>query len=134
MDVNKIFNEMGLPDETQIDSEGALTCQEVPEWIDGLRTQCVKIEVRKHLRNGKIKLCHRVWKGMTRAMLDRAGIHIGWWYFARSHAVLITILVLLEAVEEGSANATGKEARTTVWEAHFGVSNTCSGLSDVLGA
>jgi hypothetical protein len=37
------------------------------------------------------------------------------------HAVLITSLVLLEAVEEGSAKATGKDERTTVWEAHFGV-------------
>ena len=58
---------------------------------------------------------------MSRAMLDRAGMHIGWWYFAIRHAVLITNLVLLEAVEEGSAKATGKEERTTVWEAHFGV-------------
>jgi hypothetical protein len=54
-------------------------------------------------------------------MLDWSGMHIGWWYFAKRHAVLITNLVLIEAVEESSAEATGKEARTTVWEAHFGV-------------
>ena len=34
---------------------------------------------------------------------------------------LNVILLLLEAVEEGRANATGMEARTTVWEAHLGV-------------
>jgi hypothetical protein len=41
-------------------------------------------------------------------MLDRAGMHVGWWYFAIRHAVLITNMVLLEAVEEASAKATGK--------------------------
>ena len=121
MGVNKIFNETGVPDETQIDGEGALACPEAQEWFDGLRTHCVKVEAGQHFRNGKIEVRHRVWKGMTRAMLDRAGMHIGWWYFAIRHAVLITNLVLLEAVEEGSAKATGKEVRTTVWEAHFGV-------------
>ncbi len=35
---------------------------------------------------------------MTRVMLDRTGIHIGWWYFARRYTVLITNLVLLETV------------------------------------
>ena len=68
----------------------------------------VKIEAGQHFRHGKIEVRHRIWKGMSRAMLDRAGM-------------LITNLVLLEAVEEGSAKATGKEERTTVWEAHFGV-------------
>jgi hypothetical protein len=58
---------------------------------------------------------------MTRAMLDRAGMHVGWWYFAIRHAVLITNLILLEAVEGGSPKATGKEVRIAVWEAHFGV-------------
>jgi hypothetical protein len=52
-------------------------------------------------------------------MLDRAGMHIGWWYFAIRHAVLITNLVLLEAVEEGRVKATG--STDTVWQAHFGV-------------
>jgi hypothetical protein len=104
-----------------------------------LKTNRVKIEAGQHFRSGKIELRHRIWKGMTRAMLDRAGMNIGWWYFAIRHAVLITNSVLLEAVEEGSAKATGKEELTTVWEAHFGVqprlhhrANIYSVPSDVL--
>jgi hypothetical protein len=114
-------NETGVPDETQIDGKGAPACPEAQEWFDGLRPRCVKVVAGQHFRNGKIVVRHRIWKGMTRAMLDRAGMHIGCWYFAIRHAVLITNLVLLEAVEQDSAKATGKEVRTTVWEAHFGV-------------
>jgi hypothetical protein len=44
MGVNKIFNKAGMPDETQIDGEGALACQEAQEWFCRLRTHCVKIE------------------------------------------------------------------------------------------
>ena len=121
MDVSKIFNETGVSDETQIDGEDALVCPEEQEWFDGLRTHCVKVEVGQHFRNGKIEVRHRIWNGMTRTMLDQAGMHVGWWYFAIRHAVLITNLVLLEVVEEGSAKTTGTEVRTTVWEAHFGV-------------
>jgi hypothetical protein len=121
MGVNKIFNETGGSDETQIDEEGSLACPEAQEWFDGLRTHCVKVEVGQHFRNGKIEVRHRIWNGMTRGMFDRARMHVGWWYFFIRNTVLITNLVLLEAVEEGSPKATGKEARTTVWEAHFGV-------------
>jgi hypothetical protein len=32
----------------------------------------------QHFRNGKIEVWHRIWKGMTRAMIDRAGMHVGW--------------------------------------------------------
>ncbi len=90
MGVNKIFVETGVPDETQIDGEGALACPEAQEWLDGMKTHCVKIEAGQHFRHGKIKVRHRIWKGISRAMLDRAGIHIGWWYFAIRHAVLLT--------------------------------------------
>ena len=73
-----------------------------------MKTHCVKIEAGQHFRHGKIEVRHRIWKGMSRAM------HIGWWYFAIRHAVRLTNLVLLEAVEESSAKASGKEERTTV--------------------
>jgi hypothetical protein len=115
MVVNKIFNEAGVPDQTQIDGEGALACPEAQEWFHRLRTHCVKVEAGQHLHNGKIEVCHHIWKGMTTAMLDRAGMHVEWWYFDIKHAVLITNMVLLEAFEEGSAKATGKEVRITAW-------------------
>ena len=76
MGVNKSFNETGVPDETQIDGEGALACQEAQEWFDGLRTHCFKIEAGQHFRNGKIEVRHRIWKGMTRAMLDRVSVKV----------------------------------------------------------
>jgi hypothetical protein len=82
MGVNKIFNETGVPDETQIDGEEALACPEAQEWFDGVKTHCVKIEAGQHFRHGKIEVGHRIWKGMARAMLERAGMHIAWWFFA----------------------------------------------------
>ena len=39
MGVNTIFNEAGVPDETQMDGEGALTCPEAQEWFDEVKTQ-----------------------------------------------------------------------------------------------
>ena len=81
------------PDETQLDGEGAQACPEAQEWFDGLRIHCVKIEAGQHFRNGKIDVRHHICKGMTRAMLDRAGMHIGWWYCAIRHAVLVKNLV-----------------------------------------
>jgi hypothetical protein len=68
-------------------------CQESQEWFDGMKTHYVKIESGHHFR----------------------------WYFTISHAVLVTNLVLLVTVEECSTKTTGKEERTTVGEAHFGV-------------
>ena len=62
MGVNKIFNKTGVPDETQIDGEGALACQDAQELFDGLRTHCVKIEAGQHSCNGKIEVRHRIWK------------------------------------------------------------------------
>jgi hypothetical protein len=119
MGVNKIFNETGVPDETQIDGEGALAGPEAQEWFDGVKTPCVKIEAGQYFRHGKIEVRHRIWKGMSRAMLDRAGMHSGWWHFAIRHAVLITNLVLLKAVEESSAKATGKEGKQRGLCGHF---------------
>ena len=43
MGVNKIFKGTGVPDETQIDGEGALASPETQEWFDGVKTHCVKM-------------------------------------------------------------------------------------------
>jgi hypothetical protein len=51
---------------------------------------------------------------MTRSMLDQAGMHVGWWYFAIRHTVPITNLVLLEAVEEGSLSVAKRGAEEEV--------------------
>ena len=42
--MGQIFNETGVPDETQIDGEEALTCPEAQECSDGVKTHCVQID------------------------------------------------------------------------------------------
>jgi hypothetical protein len=69
-----------MSDETQIEGEDTLTSPEVQEWLHELRTHCVKVEAGQHFLNGKNEMWYDIWKGMTRAMLDRAGMHVGWWY------------------------------------------------------
>jgi hypothetical protein len=76
----------------------------------------IKAEAYAHYRNGKIERRHQTWKGMCRAMLNRAGMSIAFWWFAIRQAVLITNLILLETPTEGGE----PKKRRSSWEAHFG--------------
>jgi hypothetical protein len=57
---------------------------------------------------------------MARAMIDRSGFIIDWWFLVLKHTVLITNIILLESVELDSSKPKGIERRRSVWEAHFG--------------
>jgi len=120
MGLAKIFNESGVPHTVQIDGEGALANDVAGDWFASKQIHVVKTEAGQHFRNGHVECRHRVWKGMARAMIDRAGFSIEWWYLVLKHAVLITNLILLESVEPESPKAKGVERRRSVWEAHYG--------------
>jgi hypothetical protein len=120
MGLAKIFNESGTPHTVQIDGEGALANEVAADWFASRQVHVVKTEAGQHFRNGHVECRHRIWKGMARAMIDRAGFSIDWWFLVLKHAVLITNLILLESVEPESNKAKGVERRRSVWEAHFG--------------
>jgi hypothetical protein len=120
MGLTKIFNESGTPHTVQIDGEGALANEVVTDWFVSRQVHVVKTEAGEHFRNGHVECPHRIWKGMARAMIDRTGFSIDWWFLVLKHAVLITNIILLESVEPDSSKVKGIERRRSVWEAHFG--------------
>ncbi len=86
------------PHTVQIDGKGALANDVVADWFASKQIHVVKTETGQHFHNGHVECRHRVWKGMARAMIDRAGFSIEWWYLVLKHTVLITNLILLESV------------------------------------
>jgi hypothetical protein len=120
MGLAKIFNESGTPHTVQIDGEGALVNEVAVDWFPSRQVHVVKTEAGQYFRNGHVEYRHRIWKGMVRTMIERAGFTIDWWFLVLKHAVLITNLILLESVEPESNKAKGVERRRSVWETHFG--------------
>ena len=108
----------------QIGGEGALTNEVTADWFASKQIHVVKTEAGQHFRNGHVECRHRIWKGMSRAMIDRAGFSIEWWYMVLKHVVLITNLILLESVEPDTVKSKGTERRRSVWKSHFG-EQTC---------
>jgi hypothetical protein len=47
---------------------------------------------------------------MSRAMIDRTGFNIDWWFLVLKHETLITNLIFLESVEPESNKAKGIES------------------------
>ena len=101
----------------QVDGEGNLNSKIAEDYFAGRNIKLITTEAYAHFRNGKIEIRHKLWKGMARAMMSRAGVHIGWWHHAVRHAVLITNIMLLTTSVEGE----GDLKSMTVWERHFGV-------------
>jgi hypothetical protein len=120
MGLTKIFNESGTPHTVQIDGEGALANEVVADWFVSRQVHVEKTESGQHFRNGHVECRHRIWKGMSRTMIDRAGFIIDWWFLVFKHVVLITNIILLESVEPDSSKTKGIERRRSVWESHFG--------------
>ena len=118
MGLAKIFNESNTTYTVQFDGEGTLT--NAANWFASKQIHVVKTEAGQHFRNAHVEYRHRIWKGMTRVMIDRTGFSIDWWYLVVKHAVLITNLILLESVEPDTAKVNGIERRRSVWEAHVG--------------
>ena len=112
----QIFAECGNPKEVQIDGEGGLSNDIASDFFAVRGIHVIKTEAYAHFRNGKIERRHQTWKGMCRAMLNRAGMSIAFWWFAMRQAVLISNLILLETQLDGSE----PESRRSIWEAHFG--------------
>ena len=112
----QIFAESGNPRTVQIDGEGGLANDVAADFFASRGIHVVKSEAYAHFRNGKIERRHQTWKGMARAMLNRAGMSISFWWFAMRQAVLISNLILLETPLGESES----ESRRSIWEAHFG--------------
>jgi hypothetical protein len=104
----------------QIDGEVALANDVAADWFASKQIHVVQTEAGQHFRNGHVEFRHRIWKSMSRPMIERTGFSIDWWFLAIKHAVLITNLILLESVEPESNKAKGIERRRSVWEAHYG--------------
>ena len=101
----------------QVDGEGNLNSKIAEDYFAGRNIKLITTEAHAHFRNGKIEVRHKLWKGMARAMMSGAGMHIGWWHHAVRHAVLITNLMLLT----NSLTDNGSLKSMTVWEKHFGI-------------
>ncbi len=114
--LDQIFAECGNPKEVQIDGEGGLSIDIVSDFFAARGIHVIKTEAYTHFRNGKIERRHQTWKGMCRAMLNRAGMSIAFWWFVMRQTVLISNLILLETQLEGSES----ESRRSIWETHFG--------------
>ena len=99
----------------QVDGEGNLNSKIAEDYFAGRNIKLVTTETYAHFRNGKIEIRHKLWKGMARPMMSRAGVHVGWWHHAVRHAVLITNLMLLTT----SSKEDGSLVSMTVWEKHF---------------
>ena len=85
-----IFNEAGTPHTVQIDGEGTFVNEVVADWFASKQVHVVKTETGQHFRNGNVECRHRIWKGMARAMIDRTGFSIEWWYSNRIIFVIST--------------------------------------------
>jgi hypothetical protein len=112
----QIFAECGNPKKVQIDGEGGLSNDIASDFFAVRGIHVIKTEAYAHFRNGKIERRHQTWKGMCRAMLNRAGMSISFWWFAMRQAVLISNLNLMETPLEGSEPG----SRRSIWEEHFG--------------
>ena len=75
----------------QVDGEGNLNSKIAEDYFAGRNIKLITTEAYAHFRNGKIEIRHKLWKGMARAMMSRAGVHIGWWHHAVRHLSLIHI-------------------------------------------
>ena len=102
------------PKEIQIDGEGALNCPVARNFFTSQRTKWSLVEASHHYRNGKVERKHDTLKSTARAMIERSGLHLCFWYFAIQHAALVTNLILPARGE------LGEEMPMTIWEAEYG--------------
>jgi hypothetical protein len=93
MGLTKVFNKSGTPHTVQFDGESAFTNEVVADWFASRQVHVVKTEAGQHFRNGHVECRHRIWKGMSWVMIDRAGFIIDWWFLVLKHAVLITNII-----------------------------------------
>ena len=102
------------PAEIQIDGEGALNCATARNYFTSQQTKYSLVEASHHYRNGKVERKHDTLKSMARALIERSGLHLCFWYFAIQHAALVTNLVL------PARDNAGEELPITIWEAEYG--------------